>query len=61
MQRKLIFDFDGVFNSGQVMFFSAFGGRVEPRYIVSKSTKLARVVYTGHDFVLRKKADPSFQ
>jgi hypothetical protein len=39
-KRKLIFDFDGVFNAGQVQFFSGFGGHVSPRYIISRTTKI---------------------
>ncbi len=32
----LIFDFDGVADDGSRLFFTGFGGTVQPRYIVSK-------------------------
>ena len=44
-RRNLTFDFDGVYNAGQVMFYSGFGGRVSPRYIVSRSTRTAQLIY----------------
>ncbi len=44
-RRDLTFDFSGVYNAGQVMFYSGFGGRVVPRYIVSRSTKVSRLIY----------------
>ncbi len=36
--RGLIFDFEGVVNSGGALFFTGFGGEVTPRYVVSKFT-----------------------
>ena len=48
-RRHLTFDFDGVYNAGQVMFYSGFGGRVVPRYIVSRSTKVCRLIYGLRD------------
>jgi hypothetical protein len=39
-----IYDFDGVFNNGQVQFFTGFGGRITPRYIVTRKTRRARLV-----------------
>ncbi len=33
----LVFDFDGLGQEGAVLFFSGFGGKVDPRYIVSRS------------------------
>lgn len=39
-----IYDFDGVFNSGQVQFFTGFGGQTSPRYIVTRKSRRARLV-----------------
>ncbi len=36
--RGLIFDFDGVASSGSALFFTGFGGRVAPRYVVSRNS-----------------------
>lgn len=41
--RNLVFDFDGVFNVGQVQYFAGFGGTTSPRYIVRKLSKVANV------------------
>lgn len=54
-KRGLVFDFDGVFNAGQVQYFSGFGGRVTPRYIVSRATKAARVAYGLYDLTKSRK------
>ncbi len=52
--RGLIFDFDGVGSAGAVLFFAGFGAVVQPRYIVSRSGKLAQLlqdvrVLVGYD------------
>jgi hypothetical protein len=36
--RGLVFDFEGVINSGSALFFTGFGGEVAPRYIVARHT-----------------------
>jgi hypothetical protein len=42
-QRGLVFDFDGVGTAGSRVFYTGFGGRVAPRYIVSRFTLMHRV------------------
>ncbi len=44
MARGLIFDFDGVGSSGAVLFFAGFGAAIQPRYIISRSGKMAQVL-----------------
>jgi hypothetical protein len=53
-KRQLIFDFDGVYNAGHVQYFSGFGGRVSPRYIVSRTTKFAQLAYAIQRFFYPK-------
>ena len=48
--RGLIFDFDGLGTAGSRLFYAGFGGRIVPRYIVSRyslSHRLAGVVTKG--------------
>lgn len=47
-ERGLVFDFDGVFNAGQVQYFAGFGGSVSPRYLVTRASKLARLTFGLH-------------
>jgi hypothetical protein len=35
-RRQLIFDFDGLATPGSIMFYTGFGGTVEPRYVATK-------------------------
>jgi len=44
MARGLVFDFDGVGSSGAVLFFAGFGTTIQPRYIISRSGKVAQVL-----------------
>jgi len=46
MIHGLIFDFDGVISAGAILFYAGFGASIHPRYIVSKSDKVLRVVNT---------------
>lgn len=43
-RRGLVFDFDGVFSESQIPFYTGFGGRTAPRYIVHRASGLARAV-----------------
>lgn len=40
----LIFDFDGIGSAGSVLFYSGFGGKVAPRYIIGRSTMPYRIL-----------------
>lgn len=42
-QRGLIFDFDGLGGKESFAFFSGFGGALRPRYVVTRTTPLARI------------------
>ncbi len=37
-ERSLVFDFDNVGSPGSRLFYSGFGGQVEPRYVVDRKT-----------------------
>ena len=41
--KSLLFDFDNVGTVGSRLFFSGFGGEIEPRYLVERSTAPAYV------------------
>ncbi|MEJ1975934.1 MAG: GNAT family N-acetyltransferase [Acetobacteraceae bacterium] len=41
--RGLVFDFDGVGTPGSRLFFTGFGGRITPRYIVARHSLRYRV------------------
>lgn len=43
-QAGRCFDFDGVFNAGQIQFFTGFGGRITPRYIVTRKSFRAQLL-----------------
>ena len=40
--KALVFDFDGVGTAGSRLFFSGFGGEIEPRYLVRTHTSIHR-------------------
>lgn len=42
--RRLVFDLDGVYSRGTVLFYDGFGAVTRPRYVVSRATGLARLV-----------------
>ncbi len=54
-RRRLTFDFDGVYNAGQVQYFAGFGGRVTPRYIVSHASRRAKITYGLYSLANRRK------
>ncbi len=37
-RRGLVFDFDGIFSMGSARFFSGFGARVQPRYVIRRQS-----------------------
>lgn len=48
-QRCLIFDFDGFTGAENIAFFSGFGGRLTPRYKVTRTTPLGRLVWEAKE------------
>ncbi len=46
MTHGLIFDCDGVISAGAILFYAGFGASIHPRYIVSRSGKVMRLVNT---------------
>jgi len=45
----LIFDLDGVYNAKSVLFFTEFGGVVQPRYIVTRATGAGGLALAARD------------
>lgn len=43
-ENGLVFDLDGFSNSGDIQFFTRFGGQVTPRYFIQRSSPLFRLV-----------------
>ena len=41
-EKSLVFDFDNVGSPGSRLFYSGFGGQVEPRYMVNRKTRSYR-------------------
>ncbi len=58
--RGLIFDFDGVASSGSAMFFTGFGGRVTPRYVVSRYST-AHLIAARLANPFRKRTEETYQ
>ena len=44
VRSNLIFDFDGFYNNGSILFCSGFGPVVQPRYQLEKSTRFVQLV-----------------
>lgn len=42
-QKDLVFDLAGLGNRGTVLFYTGFGGTVQPRYVAVKTTRKARL------------------
>jgi hypothetical protein len=53
----LIFDFDGLNSASSVLFFTEFGGTINPRYVVTKQTLLGGIAL---DFKERTRASRFF-
>jgi hypothetical protein len=47
-QRNLVFDFDGLGGAGSILFYSGFGGNIEPRYVATKMSLPLKLV---RDFI----------
>lgn len=45
MQLGLVFDFDGISSNESVAFYAGFGGRLTPRYIVTRTSGIGRLVW----------------
>ncbi len=43
-KNGLVFDFDGFNTAGDIQFFTRFGGRIVPRYVIEKASMSYRVV-----------------
>jgi len=50
MKLKVIFDFDGFYSNGSILFYTGFGPVIRPRYLLTKASFTARLALEVRDW-----------